>query len=136
MSVARARHEAIEKLRRLPQQVEELVAGLAAEDLTTQTLAGEWTIAQNIHHLADSHINSYVRCKLMATEENPTLKPYDEAAWAELPDGSSLHHLTYSHEFATIELPLVFMCIQTSSISVSDSILGGKQCKTGNGNYR
>lgn len=64
MSVARARHEAIEKLRRLPQQVEELVAGLAAEDLTTQTLA------QNIHHLADSHINSYVRGKLMATEEN------------------------------------------------------------------
>lgn len=89
MSVSRARHEAIEKLRRLPQQVEELVTGLAAEDLTTQALAGEWTVAQNIHHLADSHINSYVRCKLMATEENPTLKPYDEAAWAELPDGSS-----------------------------------------------
>ena len=39
--------------------------------------------------LSNSHINSYVRCKLMATEENPTLKPYDEAAWAQLTDGSS-----------------------------------------------
>ena len=89
MSVSSARREAVEKIRRLPQQLEELVAELAPEELTARPLADEWTVAQNVHHLVDSHINSYVRCKLMATEENPTLKPYDEGAWARLADGSS-----------------------------------------------
>ena len=89
MSVSSARREAVEKIRRLPQQLEELVAELAPEELTARPLADEWTVAQNVHHLVDSHINSYVRCKLMATEENPTLKPYDEGAWARLADGIS-----------------------------------------------
>ena len=55
----------------------------------------EWSIAQNVHHLVDSHINSYVRCKLMATEEQPAFRPYDEVAWAELPDASG-PDLSYS----------------------------------------
>jgi len=83
------REEAIEKIRRLPQQVEELITGLSPQELTAQPLPNEWTVAQNVHHIADSHINSYVRCKLMATEDNPTLKPYDEGAWALLSDGSN-----------------------------------------------
>ena len=41
---------------------------------------------QNVHHLADSHMNSYIRCKLMATEDHPTLKPYDQDLWAAFPD--------------------------------------------------
>ncbi len=89
MSLSGDRIEAIERIRRLPEQVEAMVAGLSPEELTARPLAGEWSIAQNVHHLADSHINSYVRCKLMATEENPALKPYDEAAWARFADGSS-----------------------------------------------
>jgi len=89
MSESKARDAAIEKIRRLPQQVEELVSGLSPQELTAKPLADEWTVAQNVHHIADSHINSYVRCKLMATEDNPTLKPYDEGAWALLTDGSS-----------------------------------------------
>ena len=89
MSASSAHTEAIEKIRRLPQQVEELVSALSPEELTARPLADEWTVAQNVHHLVDSHINSYVRCKLMATEENPTFKPYDEGAWARLADGSS-----------------------------------------------
>ena len=89
MPASSARKEAIEKIRRLPQQVEDLVAGLSPQHLTAKPLPNEWTVAQNVHHLADSHINSYVRCKLMATEDNPTLKPYDEAAWARFADGSS-----------------------------------------------
>ena len=89
MSESADRGEAIERIRRLPQQLEELVAGLSTEALTARPLTGEWSVAQNVHHLADSHINSYVRCKLMATEESPTLKPYDEAAWARFADGSS-----------------------------------------------
>ena len=83
------RTEAIEKIRRLPQQLEELISGLSPQQLTAKPLPNEWTVAQNVHHIADSHINSYVRCKLMATEDNPTLKPYDEGAWALLTDGSS-----------------------------------------------
>lgn len=89
MAASSAREDAIDKIRRLPLQVEELVSGLSPQELTAKPLAGEWTVAQNVHHIADSHINSYVRCKLMATEENPTLKPYDEGAWALLTDGSS-----------------------------------------------
>jgi uncharacterized damage-inducible protein DinB len=89
MAASSAHTEAIEKIRRLPQQVEELVSALSPEELTARPLADEWTVAQNVHHLVDSHINSYVRCKLMATEENPTFKPYDEGAWARLADGSS-----------------------------------------------
>src|SRR6202000_1383085 len=58
---------------------------------------GGWTVRQVIHHVADSHLNSYVRFKLALTEEWPTIKPYDEAAWAKLPDSTlpiepSLHH--------------------------------------------
>ncbi|MXY95224.1 MAG: metal-dependent hydrolase [Caldilineaceae bacterium SB0670_bin_27] len=89
MPASSAREDAIDKIRRLPLQVEELVSGLSPQELTAKPLAGEWTVAQNVHHIADSHINSYVRCKLMATEDNPTLKPYDEGAWALLSDGSS-----------------------------------------------
>lgn len=88
MSLPGDRKEAIERIRRLPEQVEAMVAGLSPDELTARPLAGEWSVAQNVHHLADSHINSYVRCKLMATEENPALKPYDEAAWARFADGS------------------------------------------------
>lgn len=79
----------IEKIRHLPSQVEELVKGLTPEQLTTHFLPNEWTVAQNIHHLADSHMNSYIRCKLIATEEQPPLKPYDQDRWADFTDASS-----------------------------------------------
>jgi DinB superfamily len=80
------RQHLIEKFRALPGQVAQLTAGLTAEQLTTPYLSGEWTVAQNIHHLPDSHMNSYIRCKLMATEDTPPLKPYDQDLWAAFPD--------------------------------------------------
>lgn len=67
------------------------VAGLSAAQLTTAYNAPEWTIAQNVHHLVDSHANSYIRFKLILTEENATLRPYDQEAFAELPDGKDAH---------------------------------------------
>lgn len=82
------RQELIAKIAALPGQVEALVGGLGAGELTTAYLDGEWTVAQNVHHLADSHLNSYVRCKLIATEERPTFKPYDQDRWAALPDAA------------------------------------------------
>jgi hypothetical protein len=93
----------IDKLRRLPAQLAELTQGLTPEQLTTPYLPGEWTVAQNVHHVADSHLNSYLRCKLMLTEDHPTLKPYDQDVWAALPDAqnadltSSLALLTGLH---------------------------------------
>lgn len=79
----------IEKIHRLPGQIADLVAGLSEEELTTHYLPNEWTVAQNVHHLVDSHMNSYIRCKLIATEENPTLKPYDQDQWAQFADASA-----------------------------------------------
>jgi hypothetical protein len=83
------RQQDIDKIRRLPGQIEALVSGLSAAQLTTHFLTGEWTVAQNVHHLADSHMNSYIRCKLILTEEKPPLKPYDQDAWANLPDAQT-----------------------------------------------
>lgn len=83
------RQEMIEQIRQLPGRIEALVDGLSERELGTHFLPDEWTVAQNVHHLADSHMNSYVRCKLMATEDHPPLKPYDQNKWAKFPDASS-----------------------------------------------
>jgi uncharacterized damage-inducible protein DinB len=77
----------IAEIAALPERISRSVAGLEAERLDTPYRPGGWTVRQVVHHLADSHMNSYTRFKLAATEEEPTIKPYDEAAWAELVDG-------------------------------------------------
>lgn len=71
----------------LPGELRAIVAPLSDEQLDTPYRPGGWTVRQVIHHLPDSHMNSYVRFKLALTEAEPTVKAYDEAAWAELPDG-------------------------------------------------
>jgi hypothetical protein len=81
--------ERIAIIRDFPQQLEQLTARLTSRQLTTAYNAPEWTIAQNIHHLADSHMNSFIRCKLALTEDKPTIKPYDQNAWAEQPDATN-----------------------------------------------
>jgi hypothetical protein len=62
------------------------VYGLSPEQLETPYRPGGWTVRQVVHHLADSHMNSYIRMKLAVTEERPTVKPYDEKRWADLED--------------------------------------------------
>ena len=84
MPGVRAAH--IETLRLLPQRLQSAVRGLSDAQLDTPYREGGWTIRQLVHHIADSHANSYVRFKLALTEDWPTIKPYDEAAWAELAD--------------------------------------------------
>jgi hypothetical protein len=83
------RHELIEKIRIFPAQLRARVGGLSDEQLTTHFMEGEWTVAQNVHHLADSHMNSFVRMRLILTEERPVLKPYDQDRWAELADSGT-----------------------------------------------
>ncbi len=80
----------IESLRRLPQYLTDAVRGLDDEQLATPYREGGWTVRQVVHHLADSHANSVIRFKLALTEDWPTIKPYDEAAWARLSDSRTL----------------------------------------------
>lgn len=93
--LTRIRQERIAQIRQLPDQIADLVDGLTPDQLTTHSIPGEWTVAQNVHHLVDSHMNSYVRCKLMATEDHPTLKTYRQDDWAVFPDAQTAD-LTFS----------------------------------------
>ena len=87
---AAERREKIEKIRSLPSAVEAAVQGLDDRQLDTPYREGGWTIRQVVHHIADSHMNAFVRMKLMVTEAHPTLKPYNQDAWAGLPDSNRL----------------------------------------------
>lgn len=69
-----------------PANFRKAVAGLNQQQLDTPYRDGGWTVRQVIHHVPDSHLHAYSRFKLALTENEPTIKPYDEAAWAELPD--------------------------------------------------
>ncbi|WP_291426788.1 YfiT family bacillithiol transferase [Deinococcus sp.] len=80
------RERAIPAIAALPQDLRQAVAGLSAAQLDTPYREGGWTVRQVVHHVADSHINAYVRTKLALTEANPVIKPYEEQLWAELPD--------------------------------------------------
>jgi hypothetical protein len=81
-----ARAEQISILRQLPSTLQAAVSGLNHTQLDTPYRDGGWTVRQLVHHIADSHANAYVRTKLALTEDWPTIKPYDEAAWARLAD--------------------------------------------------
>jgi hypothetical protein len=76
----------IDAIRRFPAQLAQLVEGLTAEQLTTAYNAPEWTIAQNVHHVADSHMNSFIRFRLLITEDNPTIRGYNQEDWGKLVD--------------------------------------------------
>lgn len=81
--------EWIYELSVLPQEIADIAAALNEQQLEIHYRSGGWTVRQVIHHLADSHINAYTRIKLTLTEERPTVRPYDEVAWAELSDAKS-----------------------------------------------
>ena len=83
------RNEKIEKLQRLPFLAEQAVKGLREQQLDTPYRVNGWTVRQVIHHLADSHMNAFIRTKLILTEENPTLKTYEQEEWAKTTDASA-----------------------------------------------
>jgi len=87
-AVAGPRTHQIETLRQLPDRLRDAVHGLNDGQLDTPYREGGWTVRQLVHHIADSHANSYIRVKLALTEAAPTINAYDEAAWARLPDSS------------------------------------------------
>lgn len=85
-SDAGVREAHIQVLRLLPERLKAAVANFTDSQLDTPYRKGGWTVRQTVHHVADSHMNAYVRFKLALTEDWPTIKPYEEALWAELAD--------------------------------------------------
>jgi DinB family protein len=83
---AETREWAIVAIAELPSRMRVAVAGLADAQLDTVYRPGGWTVRQVVHHLADSHMNAYIRTKLALTEHEPTIKPYDQDSWVRLPD--------------------------------------------------
>jgi hypothetical protein len=100
---AAARTAAIADIRDTPARLRQALDGLNEQQLDTPYRPGGWTVRQVAHHLPDSHVNAFIRCKLALTEDVPTIKPYDEAAWARLRDSTlpvevSLRMLDAVHE--------------------------------------
>lgn len=74
----------------LPQALEAAITNLDEHQLKTPYRDGGWTVHQLVHHIADSHMNAYIRFKLCITEDVPVIKPYDEKLWADLDDIQTL----------------------------------------------
>lgn len=95
--------KSVEAIEQLPELLKKEVEHLTTVQLDTPYRDEGWTIRQVVHHLADSHLNAYVRCKLALTEDSPVIKPYYEDRWAEVEDAKhapvevSLHLLKWLH---------------------------------------
>ena len=104
------RQALVDQIEEAPAKLRAAVAGLTDEQLDTPYRPGGWTVRQVVHHVPDSHLNSYTRFKLALTEEEPTIRPYDEAKWAALSDSrdtpveTSLTMLDALHDRWTILL--------------------------------
>lgn len=79
-------HDSLAVLDALPSWMDVCIENLDEAHLNVPYRPGGWTIQQVVHHLADSHMNAFIRLKMALTEDNPTIKPYDQDAWALLPD--------------------------------------------------
>lgn len=100
---AAERRAAIQEIHEAPPALRAALEGLDQRQLDTPYRPGGWTVRQVAHHLPDSHLNAYIRSKLALTEDDPTIKPYDEGAWATLQDSKlpvevSLRLLEAVHE--------------------------------------
>jgi uncharacterized damage-inducible protein DinB len=83
------RESFIGQIAEMPERLRRALDGLSEEQLQTPYRPGGWTVRQVVHHLPDSHMNSYIRFKLAVTEDEPAIKAYDEGRWAELEDARS-----------------------------------------------
>jgi uncharacterized damage-inducible protein DinB len=83
------KHVFLDEIARTPANLRTAVHGLSEAQLDTEYRPGGWSVRQVIHHVPDSHLNSYVRFKLALTEDDPTIKPYAEDRWAELADSKA-----------------------------------------------
>lgn len=81
--------QCIQRIETLPARVEEVIKGFSVKQLDTCYREGGWTARQVVHHLADSHMNAYIRFKWTLTEDTPVIKAYNEKLWAETPEVKS-----------------------------------------------
>jgi hypothetical protein len=88
-NTTRQRASLIDDIAAVPQKLRRAVAGLTDAQLETPYRDGGWTVRQVVHHLVDSHVNSYIRVKFALTEDEPTIKSYNESVWAELIDAKT-----------------------------------------------
>jgi uncharacterized damage-inducible protein DinB len=86
---AEQKQECLADIEQTPARLRAALRGLSDAQLDTPYRDGGWTLRQVAHHVPDSHMNSYIRCKLALTEDEPTIKPYMENLWAELPESKS-----------------------------------------------
>lgn len=87
--------EWVNELSQIPERINNAVKKVASRDLETPVREGAWTVKQLVHHIADASMNSYIHFKLALTEDNPTIKPYDESRWTEMADEAQ-HELSDS----------------------------------------
>lgn len=88
-TTAEQRRALIDIIAATPQQLRDAVQGLTPAQFDTPYRPEGWTVRQVVHHVVDSHLNSYIRFRWALTEEDPLIKAYDEKAWAQLPDAST-----------------------------------------------
>jgi hypothetical protein len=93
------RRRYIDEIEQTPKNMRAAVTGLSDQQLDTPYRPDGWTVRQVVHHVPDSHLNSYLRFRLALTEDEPTIKPYDQGRWAELADART----------APVELSLVLL---------------------------
>jgi hypothetical protein len=80
-----SRDEKISALRAVPNELDDALNGITEEELAYSYREGGWSVRQIVHHIADSHLNAYLRIMFMLAEDHPTIKPYDQDVWAALP---------------------------------------------------
>lgn len=92
--------EFLDEIKNFPKKLRLLTENLTEDQLNTVYRPGGWTVRQLVNHLADSHMNSFIRIKLALREDNPVIKPYMEAKWAELQDS---RNISIEHALRTLE---------------------------------
>ena len=117
----------IDRLRRFPSEWEQLVTGLNDHELYTAFIPDEWSVAQNVHHVPDSHMNAYVRTRLILTEDKPPLKGYAQAEWAKQAD----YKLPIEPSLLLLRNLHIRWCALLSSLSDSDFARTGIHSENG-----
>ena len=113
----------IKELEELPGKLKSLVGDLTDAQLDTPYRPGGWTVRQTVHHISDSHHNSYIRFKWALTEDNPMIKAYDEKAWASLFDSRTAPIAMSLDHLAAIHLKLVYLLRGLSEAGLQRSFL-------------
>ena len=99
--------EKINELRTFPEALKNVVSNLSESELAKTYREGSWTVKQLVHHIGESHLNAYIRVKLALTEDNPTIKPYNENDWVHTAENDLLDSVVSLQLIVSIHIKLV-----------------------------